>query len=81
MSTKEVLQLTTPIPTGVTGHLVKLQSAQNRTFNAIPTSVKEHFGLVKKDDYDKYDYEVTVSFSGNNTDFNNFFKPTNQLNF
>ena len=62
-STSKLFAITTPVPVGMTALLEKLQSAQNRSFQALPISVKTHFSLTKAEDYTKDDFRVHTSFS------------------
>ena len=55
--------LKTPVPVGMTGLVVKNQSASGRSWESIPVSVKEAFNLEKKE-FDASKIRVTVSFSG-----------------
>ena len=51
-----------PVPCGMTGLVTKLQSASFRSSEDLPLSVKEHFQLQEKADFNANDF--TVSFSG-----------------
>ena len=53
----------TPVPVGMTGLVVKNQSASGRSWESIPVSIKEAFNLEKKE-FDASKIRVTVSFSG-----------------
>ena len=54
----------TPVPCGMTGLIVNLQTASCRCWESLPVSVKNHFGLTKKTDFDPKNYKVDVSISG-----------------
>ena len=54
----------TPVPCGMTGLIVKLQTASCRCWESLPVSIKNHFGLTKKTDFDPKKYKVEVSISG-----------------
>ena len=61
--TTRVHTLSTPVPVGMTGLFQKLQSAQNRSFTGLPTSVKQYFRLDVDADYKPTEFTITVSFT------------------
>ena len=54
----------TPIPIGMTGLMEKNQSAAGRSFESIAVTVRNHFGLEKKESFQSSKFSATVSFSG-----------------
>ena len=62
-SAKDDLVLTSPVPTGMVDLFQQLDKAQNRTVEALPLSVKNHFDVTKKN-YKPSDFTHTVTFSG-----------------
>ena len=62
-SGEDDLVLTSPVPIGMVNLFQKPDETQNRTFMALPNSVKEHFDL-KKETYKPADLKHTVTFSG-----------------
>ena len=53
----------TPLPCGMTGLIVKLQTTSYRCWESLPVSVKNLFGLTKKKDFDPEHYNVDVPIS------------------
>lgn len=64
VSTGKAFEITSPVPTGMMNLFERNQSAQNRNWNALPKSVKEHFKLESENKYNKENYKPTVTFSG-----------------
>lgn len=60
--TMKTFSFSGPIQVGMENLLAKLESAQNRAFQAIPLAVREEFSMVETT-YRRDDYEVSVSFS------------------
>ena len=60
--TMKVFSFKGPIPVGMENLLTKLESAQNRSYQAIPLAVREEFSMVEST-YNSGEYEVSVSFS------------------
>ena len=54
----------TPVPSGMTGLVVKTQTASGRNWTSLPNSVKEYFNLDTKSSYKPEQYKVNVTFSG-----------------
>ena len=54
----------TPVPSGMTGLVVKTQTASGRNWASLPNSVKEYFNLGTKSSYKPEQYKVNVTFSG-----------------
>ena len=51
-----------PVPVGMENLLKKLESAQNRSFEAIPMVVRDKFSITENN-YKSSDFDVNVSFS------------------
>ena len=54
----------TPVPCGMTGLIVKLQTASCKSWESLPVSVKTHFDIIEKPSFDPKDFKVDVSISG-----------------
>ena len=54
----------TPVPSGMTGLVVKTQIASGRNWLSLPNSVKEYFNLGTKLSYKPKQYKVNVTFCG-----------------
>ena len=59
---KKMFTFESPVPVGMEEVLQKLETAQNRSFEAIPVAVREEFSMLEST-YKSIDYEVSVSFS------------------
>ena len=57
-----LFSMTIPVPVGMETLLEKLESAQNRGFEAIAVAVKDYFKLTKVS-YENFNFTVHVSFS------------------
>ena len=53
----------TPVPSGMTGLVVKTQTASGRNWTSLPNSVKEYFNLDTKSSYKPEQYKDNVTFS------------------
>ena len=60
--TKKMFTFDTPVPVGMEELLKKLETAQNRNYDAISLAVRQKFDMTEKG-YKSQDYEVNVSFS------------------
>ena len=59
---EKMFSFESPVPVGMENLLKKLESAQNRSFEAIPMAVRDEFSITDKN-YKSSDYDVNVSFS------------------
>ena len=53
----------TPVPSGMTGLVVKTQTASGRNWTSLPNSAKEYFNLDTKSSYKPEQYKDNVTFS------------------
>ena len=54
----------TPVPCGMTGLIVKLQTASCKSLESFPVSVKTRFDITEKSSFDPKDFKVDVLISG-----------------
>ena len=53
-----------PVPCGMTGLIVKLQTQSGRSWESLPVSVKTYFDLKEKSSFDPKDFKVEVPITG-----------------
>ena len=62
--TNEEFSIKTPVPCGMTGLIVKLQTQSGRSWESLPVSVKTYFDLKEKSSFDPKDFKVEVPITG-----------------
>ena len=62
--TNEEFSIKTPVPCGMTGLIVKLQTQSGRSWETLLVSVKTYFDLKEKSSFDSKDFKVEVSIAG-----------------